>query len=123
MSSNEEVSSATSVVAVPVAAGRLSMHFGHCDQFALFDVDADSKEVLNDRRFDSPPHQPGMLPEWLHDQGVTLIIAGGMGRRAQQLFSQFGIEVIVGAPSETPQAVVQAWLDGKLQIGENFCDH
>lgn len=52
-----------------------------------------------------------------------MILAGGMGQRAQDLFSQKGIRVMVGAPSESPEAVVAAWLDGSLRLGSNLCDH
>lgn len=46
-----------------------------------------------------------------------------MGQRAQALFCQHGIDVIVGAPAETPETLVAAWLAGTLQSGENACDH
>jgi predicted Fe-Mo cluster-binding NifX family protein len=52
-----------------------------------------------------------------------VIIAGGMGMRAQQLFAQQSIQVLVGAPSEEPEAIARAFLDGTLQTGENVCDH
>jgi len=111
------------VIAIPVAGGRLCMHFGHSEQFALFDVDIAAKEVLNSRQLSPPGHQPGVLPRWLHEQGATLIVAGGMGRRAQGLFAENGIEVIVGVPGEPPETVVQTYLNGNLQPGKNICDH
>jgi predicted Fe-Mo cluster-binding NifX family protein len=46
-----------------------------------------------------------------------------MGARAQGLFAENKIEVVVGAPAETPEALVAAYLDGKLKTGENVCDH
>jgi ATP-binding protein involved in chromosome partitioning len=52
-----------------------------------------------------------------------VIIAGGMGRRAQQLFAQNGITVVVGAPAETPEQLVSAYLSGTLETGGNLCDH
>jgi hypothetical protein len=39
------------------------------------------------------------------------------------LFAQNGIEVVVGAPSETPEALVAAYLGGTLRSGDNLCDH
>ena len=111
------------VIGIPVVAGRLCMHFGHCEEFAVLDVDTAIKEILNSRRLAPPAHQPGVLPRWLHQQGVNLIISGGMGGRAQQIFAEQGIEVIVGAPAEPPETVVRDYLDGSLQSGENICDH
>ena len=60
---------------------------------------------------------------WLHEQQATIVIAGGMGGRAQGLFAQNGIQVIIGAPSEDPETIVKAYLDNSLQTGENICDH
>ena len=70
-----------------------------------------------------PPHEPGVLPRWLSEQGVTVVIAGGMGGRARDLFTNFGIRVITGAPVNTPDKIVAAFLDGSLELGENTCDH
>ena len=72
--------------AVPVSGGLMSPHFGHCEQFALFDVDVDKKEVTKKQFVPSPEHQPGLLPAWLAEQGVSMVIAGGMGPRAQEIF-------------------------------------
>lgn len=110
-------------IAIPVADGVLCMHFGHCQQFAIVDVDADAKTVTNTTYLTPPAHEPGVLPRWLHEQGANVIIAGGMGQRAQGLFAENGIKVVVGAQTGDPQAVVQAYLSGELQTGQNICDH
>ena len=70
-----------------------------------------------------PPHEPGVLPKWLQEQEVGLVIAGGMGQRAQQLFAEKGIRVVVGAPVESPETLVTQYLAGTLATGENVCDH
>ncbi|MBU4405486.1 MAG: ATPase, partial [Acidobacteria bacterium] len=72
---------------------------------------------------DAPPHEPGLLPKWLAERGANLIIAGGMGQRAQGLFVEHGIQVIVGAPAETPENLANSYLAGTLQAGDNVCDH
>jgi ATP-binding protein involved in chromosome partitioning len=110
-------------VAIPVCEGVLSMHFGHCEKFALVDVDPDTKAIMVTTSVDAPPHEPGLLPNWLHEKGVTLVIAGGMGMRAQQLFEQAGVKVIVGASSAEPESVVRDYLSGRLVTGDNVCDH
>ncbi|GAB6886621.1 hypothetical protein JCM13304A_01190 [Desulfothermus okinawensis JCM 13304] len=110
-------------IAVPVAQGKLCMHFGHCEQFALIDVDPESKTITGKQIVTPPPHQPGILPPWIKEQGVSLVIAGGMGARAIDFFNQLGIEVLVGAPSDDPEKVVEAYLNGTLQTGQNVCDH
>jgi ATP-binding protein involved in chromosome partitioning len=110
-------------IAIPMACGQLCMHFGHCEQFALVDVDDTTKRVTETTLVTPPPHEPGLLPRWLHEQGATVIIAGGMGQRAQQLFAQNNITVLVGAPVDTAENLVAAYLDGSLVSGQNACDH
>ncbi len=113
----------TTRIAIPVVQGRLSPHFGHCDTFAIYDIDPEKKEVLSETTEEAPPHEPGLLPRWLGEKGVHVIIAGGMGARAQELFAEQGISVSIGAPSDTPEAIVNAFMEGTLTLGDNICDH
>lgn len=99
------------------------MHFGHCASFALVDVDPQTKNILGSEELAAPPHEPGLLPPWLAERGVKMIIAGGMGQRAQQLFAQQGIQVVVGAPAESPEKLIADFFAGTLQVGVNACDH
>lgn len=110
-------------IAIPMAAGKLSMHFGHCEQFALLDVDPQTGTILGRKDIDPPAHEPGLLPPWLAERGVNLVISGGMGQRAQQLFAAQNIRVLVGASSGSPEGVVGEYLAGTLQVGKNVCDH
>ena len=110
-------------IAVPISNGKLSPHFGHCEQFALIDVDEAQKAISRKVFVASPPHQPEMLPVWLTDQGVSLVIASGMGGRAIDIFRQNRIEVVLGAPDEEPEKVVLDYLQGNLVSGANVCDH
>jgi ATP-binding protein involved in chromosome partitioning len=110
-------------IAIPIAGGRLADHFGHCDEFALIDVDQDQKTIVSKVLVDAPPHQPGLLPQWLAERDVQIVIAGGMGQRALFRFAQNGINVVIGAVSAHPEQIVSAYLDGTLKSGENICDH
>lgn len=110
-------------IAIPLAGGKLTMHFGHCESFALVDVDPAEKKIVKREDIAAPAHQPGLLPPWLAERGVNMIIAGGMGQRAQALFAEQGIQVVVGAPAETPEKLIGDHLAGTLQAGENACDH
>jgi ATP-binding protein involved in chromosome partitioning len=108
-------------VAVPLAEGVLCNHFGHCEQFAVIQV---QEGLMGEKEFHTPPpHEPGVLPRWLGDLGVNLIIAGGMGQRAQGLFAEQGITVITGAPNLEPEVLVHHYLSGNLFTGPNVCDH
>ena len=110
-------------IAIPLADGKLSMHFGHCGHFALVDVDPAAKMILKREDVEAPPHQPGLLPPWLADKGVNVIIAGGMGQRARGLFNDHGITVVIGARPDAPEQLVAGYLEGTLETGENICDH
>ena len=110
-------------IAIPLAEGKLTMHFGHCASFALVEVDDKTKKILKREDIAAPPHEPGLLPPWLAKQGAKMIIAGGMGQRAQELFAQQGIQVVVGAPAESPEKLITDYFAGTLQAGVNACDH
>lgn len=110
-------------IAIPIADGKLAMHFGHCEQFAIIDVNPATKQIMKEDFLEAPEHQPGLLPKWLKEKGANIILAGGMGSRAQNLFAQNEIQVVIGVPCETPKKLVEAYLDGTLKSGENICDH
>jgi len=110
-------------IAIPTAGGNLALHFGHCESFTIIEVDDEKKSIISRTEVPSPPYQPGLLPVWLAEQGVNVVIAGGMGERAKMLFDRHGIQVLVGAPAEKPENVVQSFLMGTLELGTNVCDH
>jgi Mrp family chromosome partitioning ATPase/predicted Fe-Mo cluster-binding NifX family protein len=110
-------------IAIPLENGKLSAHFGHCRSFAFFDVDPEEKTVLKQQVLEAPEHAPGLLPSWLGEHGVGLVIAGGMGRRAQGFFAESGVKVLTGAPAEAPDKIVGSYLEGTLVTGGNICDH
>ena len=109
-------------IAIPTAEGKLCMHFGHCEKFAIFDVNKDDKSIVSEEYLTPPPHEPGLLPRWLAEKGANCIIAGGMGMRAQNIFTENNIEVITGATGEAPAQVVNDFLNGNLKTGANTCD-
>ncbi len=108
-------------IAIPLADGVLCNHFGHCEQFAIIHV---KEGLIQGKEWHTPPpHEPGLLPRWLGDLGVNLIIAGGMGQRALGLFADRGIKVLTGAPNQEPETLVKNYLAGNLLTGPNVCDH
>lgn len=110
-------------IAIPTHQGRLSAHFGHCSEFAVVEVAPESRQIIKTERFTPPAHEPGVLPKWLSEMGVHTVIAGGMGRRAQTLFQEKNIQVLVGAVSREPEELVRLYLDGQLECGQNVCSH
>ena len=109
-------------IAIPVRNNKLCNHFGHCEQFYICETD-ENKAIVKHELITPPPHEPGLLPKWLGEKQVELIITGGMGQRAQGLFIERNIKVCVGAPSLTPEVLVSQYLDDKLVYGQNACDH
>jgi predicted Fe-Mo cluster-binding NifX family protein len=110
-------------IAIPMSGDCLEQHFGHCEKFVMIDVAPGTKEVSKVTVIAAPEHQPGLLPVWLTDHGVTLVIAGGMGARASSLLQEASIEVITGAPSEKAAALVRRYLDGAPATIERTCNH
>jgi ATP-binding protein involved in chromosome partitioning len=107
-------------VAIPSQDKMVCAHFGHCESFTIAEVE-DGK-VVNKRILQAPPHEPGLLPRFLAGEGVGVVIAGGIGSRAQQLFMQQNIQVITGADGSIDD-VLAAYLQGNLETGHNVCDH
>ncbi len=108
-------------IAIPLENGILCSHFGHCQQFAI--IDTDNKSVSEVNTVTPPPHEPGLLPAWLAEKGVTDVIAGGMGQRAIDLFNQQKINVFVGAQIKSHTELVNDLLNDTLTAGANYCDH
>jgi predicted Fe-Mo cluster-binding NifX family protein len=108
-------------IAIPLENGILCAHFGHCQQFAIFEADTNS--ISSEQFVTPPPHEPGLLPGWLAERGVTDVIAGGMGQRAINLFNQQRINVFVGAEVKKPQDLAKDLLNDTLTAGANYCDH
>lgn len=108
-------------IAIPTINGLLCRHFGHCQEFHVFEVE--DSEVSNQSALTPPPHAPGVIPKWLGEQGVTDVIAGGMGQRAIDIFNQQGVNVFVGAPDKPSGTIVRDFLSGNLETQANMCDH
>jgi len=108
-------------IAIPLENGILCSHFGHCQQFAI--VDAENNLISDEILVTPPPHEPGLLPAWLAEKGVTDVIAGGMGQRAIDLFNQQKINVFVGAPIKKSKDLANDLLNNILSAGANYCDH
>jgi predicted Fe-Mo cluster-binding NifX family protein len=105
-------------IAISTDSGMVSAHFGRCPEFTMVEIEngaVKSKEVIS-----NPGHHPGFLPQFLHDRGVSYIIAGGMGFRAQGLFSEKGIQTVVGISGSVDETI-KSILTGTLKGGESLC--
>ncbi len=107
--------------AIPTINKKLCAHFGHCENFAL--VETDNNQIIKVDFIQPPEHQPGTYPKFLASKDVQVIIAGGLGVKAQDLFVQNNIEVFIGVNSDSPEKLVEQYLQDQLQSGQNLCDH
>ena len=108
-------------VAIPLTEGRFSEHFGGAEAFGLYDVDEAEKRILTKTVVQAPPHERGAFPRWLYERGAEVILAGGMGPRALQMFDQFGIRVVAGVAGGEPAALVESFMDGTLAASGEAC--
>lgn len=105
-------------IAVASEGKMVTEHFGHCEGFWLYDVSGNkiqAKEFIP-----NPGHRPGFLPVFLHEKGASVIISGGMGGGAVDLFNEKNIEVITGARGPAETAVGQ-YLQGALKSTGSVC--
>jgi len=109
------------LIAVPVENGVLSGHFGHAPQIALFETD--DRSITAEKILTPPPHVPGALPKWIASQGVTDVIAGGIGRHAVQLLEEQNIVLHKGVSSKAADELVKELLNDVLETGESHCHH
>ncbi|MFZ7131232.1 MAG: NifB/NifX family molybdenum-iron cluster-binding protein [Eubacteriales bacterium] len=105
-------------IAVASENGMVTEHFGHCEGFMIFDTEND--EIKKSETIANPGHRPGFLPNFLNDMGVEVIISGGMGGGAIDIFNEKNIEVIVGARGEA-EAAVASYLQGDLKSTGSVC--
>ncbi|MDD2497730.1 MAG: NifB/NifX family molybdenum-iron cluster-binding protein [Desulfitobacteriaceae bacterium] len=97
----------------------VSQHFGHCEGFEVFQVE--DNKICGRETVLNPGHRPGFLPPYLAEKGVNLVIAGGMGATAQELFQSRGISVIVGAQGKI-EDVLDKYLKGELVSSGSICE-
>lgn len=105
-------------IAVASKGNTIWGHFGHCENFNIFDIK--DGEIQSVKNVPNPGHRPGFLPNFLADMGVKIIIAGGMGGGAVDIFNQRNVEVIVGAEGDA-QAAVEAYIRGELESTGAVC--
>lgn len=105
-------------IAVASENEKVCEHFGHCESFVIFDTD--KNQIVKSESIPNPGHKPGFLPVFLHEMGVNVIIAGGMGGGAIEIFDEKGIEVVTGASGDVKIAAA-AYLSGSLVSTGSVC--
>lgn len=112
----------SNTVKIAVASDKkmVAGHFGHCETFEVFN--AEGSNITSSESHPNPGHKPGFLPNFLNDMGVKVIISGGMGAGAVDIFNEKGIKVVIGAKGDAKE-VAQSFLNNNLEAGGNVCNH
>lgn len=105
-------------IAVACEGNLVSGHFGHCEGFKIYEIE--EGKIIKSEFTQNPGHQPGFLPKFLNGLNVNGIISGGMGQRAQQLFGENNIEVIVGAQGDCDE-VMEKFIKAELKSTGSVC--
>ncbi len=105
-------------IAVASENGMVTEHFGHCEGFMIFDTE--NNQIIKSETVANPGPRPGFLPNFLADCGVNVIISGGMGGGAVEIFNERNVEVVVGA-SGNAKTAVENDLKGELKTTGSVC--
>ncbi len=105
-------------IAVASEGNMVTGHFGHCENFNIFTTK--DNQIIERNSIPNPGHKPGFLPNFLNDMGVNVIISGGMGGGAVEIFNEKGIEVVVGAAGSA-EVIANMYLQGKLESTGSIC--
>lgn len=107
-------------LAVAGLGKNVAEHFGHCENFFVYDVEDNS--IVKAETVPNPGHRPGFLPNFLADMGVNVIISGGMGGGAIEIFEERGVKVVTGGSGDAFEAA-QRYLIGDLKSNGAVCNH
>lgn len=107
------------VITVAAMGNEVAGHFGHCEHFLFFETE--NGKIISEKAIANPGHRPGFLPNFLADNGTNVIISGGMGGGAIDIFNERGIEVIIGATGLAKNAV-EAFLRNELKSTGSVCN-
>lgn len=105
-------------IAVACSEGMVSGHFGHCEEFQVFETDG--SKIVQTEQFSNASGRGCAVAEDLGQQGVNVVLAGGMGAGAVNRLSQYGIQAVIGVTGDAREAV-RNYLDGKLQSSGSLC--
>ncbi len=103
-------------IAIPMANGVFSEHFGGAKAFLIYEGNRKTLRLGNQEDSTAPEHKPGSLPKWLEQQKVDAVVVSAIGERALILLAEAGIEVFLADGDVQPFALATACLLGKLSL-------
>lgn len=105
-------------IAIASDDGLVTQHFGHCKEFKIYHIE--NSEIVEAETVPNPGHRPGFLPNFLHELGVKVIVSGGMGSGAIEIFEEKGILVVTGAHGSADEAAL-LYAKGNLESTGAVC--
>ena len=108
-------------ICIPTSDGKLCGHFGHCDSFTFAEINPETREILSIEERVPEEGISCQSASWISEQGVSKVLAGGMGGRPMMMFAQNGVEVVAGCPELPIREVIESYLSNTLETGENSC--
>ena len=109
-------------IAVPVTKeNQIDGHFGHCESYGVFTI-SDKKEISEIKSVESPQGCgcKSDIASVLASDGVSLMLAGGIGGGAINVLNNSGIEVIRGCSGNATE-VVNLYLKGMVEDSGSSC--
>lgn len=108
-------------IAVTYENGNVFQHFGHTEQFKLFDVE--NGNIVKEQIVDTNGQGHGALAGFLSESGVDTLICGGIGGGAKNALADAGIKLFCGVMGKADDAV-KSYLKGSLEFNPDFhCEH
>lgn len=107
-------------IAISITEGNVSEHFGRCEEFVL--VDTENNKVISENKEKNPGHKLGFLPKFLEEKGIDIVLTGGIGNKAIDIFNEFGIKVYSGIKGDY-EDVIDKFLKGEIKQKKNLCRH
>ena len=108
-------------IAVTYENGNVFQHFGHTEQFKLFDVE--NGNIVKEQIVDTNGQGHGALAGFLSESGVDILICGGIGGGAKNALAEAGIKLFCGVMGNADDAV-KSYLEGSLEFNPDFhCEH
>ena len=108
-------------IAVTYEDGKVFGHFGHTEQFKIYDVE--ENRIVKSVIADTNGHGHGALADFLKSKNADALICGGIGAGAMAALAEAGIKVYAGVSGDTDKAV-ESLLSGELKFSSEVnCNH
>jgi len=107
-------------VALSTKNNMITNHFGRCDYFIVYEIE--NQKIKASSLIKNPPHHEGLLPKYLSDKGIEVVITGGIGKNAIDYLKKFNIKCYMNVQGEASD-VIKMYMNGSLKNHGEPCNH